>query len=155
MTKNNMELNLHNLKVSPGSKKRKKRLGRGNSSGHGTYSTRGQKGQRARSGGRGGLKLKGFKNIAQRTPKLKGFKSIHLKDQVVNLTDLENKFKDGEIVDTKKLFSEGLITNFEQKIKILGKGKLSKKLVIKANGFSQSAKEAIEKVGGQIIIIKF
>ncbi|TSC95646.1 MAG: large subunit ribosomal protein L15 [Parcubacteria group bacterium Athens1014_10] len=148
-----MELSLYNLKPTPKSKKRKKRVGRGNSSGHGNYSTRGMKGQRARSGGRGGLKLLGIKSTLNRIPKLKGFRSIHPKPQIVNLLDLEKRFKDDETVNAKSLLEKGLIMNSKRKIKVLGKGKLTKKLTVKLNDFSESAKEAIEKAGGQAIKI--
>lgn len=147
-----MELTLHTLKTPVGSRKKSKRIGRGNSSGHGTYSTKGQKGQRARSGGSKGLKLKGFKDIVKRMPKLKGFKSHRLKPQIVNLIDLEKKFKDGETVDIKILLEKGLVKDQRQKVKVLGEGKLTKKLTVNVHNFSKSAKEAIEKAGGRIVI---
>lgn len=144
-----MPLTLSSLKSFRGSSKRKKRLGRGNSSGHGTFSTRGSKGQKARSGGRGGLKLKGFKRIMQNVPKLRGFKSLKSKMEVANIKDLESKFEDGANIDVKKLFEAGLIKTDRLGIKILGNGKLVKKFTVKANAFSASAKEAIEKAGGK------
>ena len=148
-----MALSLGNLKPAFGSKKRKKRIGRGNSSGHGTYSTRGQKGQRSRSGGRKGLRLKGFRSTIRKIPKLRGFKSIHSKPVIINLKDLENKFQENEMIDPKKLLEEGLIKTTSDKVKILGQGKLTKKLIIKANAFSKSAEDVIKKSGGQAIKI--
>jgi len=146
-----MALKLHNLKPGKGSKKRKKRLGRGDASGKGSYSGRGLKGQRARSGGKGGLKLKGFKANIQNIPKLPGFKSLKPKLEVVNLKDLDKVFKDGEVITPVLLKTKGLVKTTKNGIKILGQGKLNKKLTIKANKFSNSAKEAIEKAGGKVI----
>jgi len=145
-----MTLNFSNIKPYSGSKKRRKRIGRGDSSGYGTYSGRGQKGQRARSGGKKKLKLKGLKPIIKRIPKVGGFKSIHKKPKIVNLDELSEKFKDGETVNLKKMIDKGLVKK-KDKVKILGRGKISKKLIIYANSFSKSAREAIEKAGGKAI----
>lgn len=146
-------INLSHLKRFPKSKKRPKRIGRGDASGHGTYSGRGQKGQRARSGGRKGLKLKGIKPIIKRLPKLSGFRSIHPRLEIINLETLEKKFSDGETVDSQKLFKFKLIKTKKSKYKVLGKGKLTKKLTIYAYTFSKSAEKAITKVGGKIQLI--
>ena len=80
-------LTLHNLKRFAKSKKAKERIGRGNASGHGTYATRGLKGQKSRTGGRKGLIKKGLKTTLQRLPKNKGFKSLKLKEEIINLKD--------------------------------------------------------------------
>lgn len=146
-------INLSNLKKFSKSTKKQKRVGRGDSSGHGTYSGRGQKGQRARSGGRRGLKLKGIRPLIKRLPKLGGFKSIYPRLAIVNLDELEKRFSEAEIVDSNKLLEVGLIKSKEFGVKILGRGKLSKKLTIKANAFSKSAEEAIKKASGKIIKI--
>jgi len=98
-----MPLTLHTIKPFSGSKKKVKRVGRGLGS-TGTYSGRGQKGQRARSGGRGGLKLLGMKRIILATPKLRGFKSPYPKMVAVNIGDLEKKFN--EVDKKKKAFEE-------------------------------------------------
>ena len=98
-----MALTLSNLKPAKGSNKRKRRIGRGNASGRGTYSGRGLKGQRSRSGGKGGLKVMGMKARLQKVPKLRGFKSPHPKAEVVNLADLEKYFADGGQVTIKSL----------------------------------------------------
>ncbi|MFA5075799.1 MAG: 50S ribosomal protein L15 [Patescibacteria group bacterium] len=144
-----MTLSLANLKPARGATKKKKRVGRGNSSGHGTYSTRGLKGQRARSGV-GGLKLKGLKARLQKIPKLPGFKSLYPKKAVVNIIDLDKTFTDGSIVTPQKLEEAGLISQAKFGVKVLGQGSLKKKLVIKGCLASQTAKEAIEKAGGKI-----
>lgn len=144
-------INLSSLKRFAKSKKRPKRVGRGDASGHGTYSGRGQKGQRARSGGKKGMKAKGIRPIMKRLPKLGGFKSIYPRLAIVNLENLEKKFSDGETVDPIKMLESGLIKTAAFGIKILGRGQLTKKLTIKAQSFSKSAEEAIKKAGGTII----
>jgi large subunit ribosomal protein L15 len=147
-----MALTLHNLKPAKGAKKKAKRIGRGLGSGHGTYSTRGLKGQRSRTGGKGGLKLKGIKANIQNTPKLGGFRSLKPKLAIVNLVDLENNFSNGDIVTAGKLIEKGLIKSAVNGIKVLGMGKITKKLTVKVNKISQSAKEMVEKAGGQVIL---
>lgn len=144
-----MTLTLANLKPAVGATKKKKRVGRGNSSGHGTYSTRGLKGQRARAGV-SGLKLKGFKARLQKIPKLRGFKSAYPKMAVVNILRLDEVFSDGEVVTPKKLEEIGLIEETKYGVKILGQGELKKKLMVKGCCFSRSAKEAVEKAGGKV-----
>jgi len=142
-----MALNLSNLKPAKGSTKTRKKVGRGGK--RGTYSGRGLKGQRSRSGGKSGLKLKGLKETLKRVPKKRGFKSLTPKMEVVNLSDLESKFSADGIVDARKLLKLGLVNTTKNGLKILGNGKLTKKLVITANKFSATAKEAIEKAGGE------
>jgi len=144
-----MPISLSNLKSFPGSTRKKKRVGRGNASGHGTSSTRGAKGQKARSGGRRGLKQKGMKRMIQSIPKLRGFKSRFPKYEVINIGDLERKFTENDIIDKAKLVEAGLLKNSGREVKVLGNGQLKKKLTIKANAFSIGAKEAIEKAGGK------
>lgn len=144
-----MALTLHKIKSFPGSRKKVKRVGRGLGS-KGTYSGRGQKGQKARSGGRKGLKLLGMKRIILSTPKLRGFKSPYAKMSVVNVSDLEKKFKDGEIVNPKTLLEKRLVGKMNVAVKILGDGELKKKLIIEKCAVSASAKEKVEKAGGQI-----
>ncbi len=146
-----MALTLHNLKVAKGSSKKKKRLGRGNSSGHGNYSTRGLKGQRARSGGKGGLKRLGLRPIILATPKKKGFKSLKEKNQVVNLADLNSNFKDGSLINPTTLLKVGLVKSAKSPIKILGNGDLKlKKLVFSGVAFSESVEEKIKKAESKI-----
>ena len=146
-------LGLHNLKVSPGSKTRKRRVGRGNASGKGNYSGRGMKGQRARSGGKAGLKLKGIKGYLQKIPKSKGFHSLQPRREEVNLRDLEKVFAAGEVITPKSLLASGLVKTIKKGIKVLGQGELKKKLEIEANAFSKTAEKAIIKAGGKITII--
>ena len=146
-------MELHSLKPFKNSKKKAKRIGRGLGSGHGTYSTRGMKGQRSRSGGSKGLKLKGIKQMLLRIPKIGGFKSIHKKDTIVSLEKIERGFVNGEKVTPVTLLKKKLIQTSKRGmpvIKILGTGTLTKKLVIQGCSVSKSAREKIEKAGGTI-----
>jgi len=144
-----MTITLHNLKSSKGSKKKKKRVGRGDGSGRGTYSGRGMKGQRSRTGGKKGLKIKGLRTFLRNVPKKGGFRSLETKMFVVNLEDLEKKFKDGDNITKKDLIKSGLIKSSKVGVKILGQGKLTKKLEVVADSFSKTAKDAIIKAGGK------
>jgi len=146
-----MSLSLHTIKPARGSARNKKRIGRGNASGHGSYSTRGQKGQRSRSGGRNKLKRLGFKQILAATPKNRGFKSAKPKDQVVNLKDLNSNFAAGAKINSASLLKAGLVQTVQGKIKILGQGKLTlKNLEFEGVKLSDSAKLQIEKMSGKI-----
>jgi len=140
-----MSLNLSNLHPAKGATKKRKVIGRGGK--RGTYSGKGMKGQRARSGV-SGLKALGMKQMMLSTPKLRGFTSLNVKTPVVNVSDL-NVFEDGAIVDVRRLIQQGFIDKREKRVKILGDGKLSKKLTVIANGFSATAKAAIETAGGK------
>ena len=146
-------LSLHNLQNDKNATHRKKRVGRGDGSGTGTYSGRGMKGQRSRSGGKSGLALRSIKSYLLRIPKVRGFKSIHPDAATVNLDDLQDNFNKGQTITARDLLKVGLIKNIKHGIKILGDGKLSKPLIVKANGFSNTAKEAIIKAGGEAIAI--
>lgn len=148
-----MAIQLHNLKPAAGAKKTKKRLGRGWSSGKGKFSGRGMKGQRSRSGGKGGLKLKGLKANIQSIPKLSGFKSIKPKLAVINIKELDKNFKNGDIVSRTELLAKGLISKNKPGVKVLGMGKIAKKLTLKVDKISQSALEAVTKAGGQVVLL--
>jgi large subunit ribosomal protein L15 len=145
-------LTLHTLPKS-GNKKHR-RVGRGNAS-RGTYSGRGMKGQRSRSGGRGGLKLRGLKQTFLHVPKQHGFKSLAPDVQAVNLAALEKAFDAGATVNPESLVKNRCITTVNRPVKILGTGTLSKKLMIHANGVSASARAAIEKAGGTVTVTSF
>lgn len=146
-----MEVTLHNL----GNKhKKRKNLGRGNASGHGTTAGRGGKGQRARSGGKKGLKLKGFRQNLLNLPKFKGMKSPRPKNQVVKLSVLEKFFKEVTEVSPKTLFEKGLIRKMEAPVKLLvdvKELKLSNKLEVTSVFVSKKAQEIIEAAGGKIL----
>ncbi|MBU0597327.1 50S ribosomal protein L15 [Patescibacteria group bacterium] len=136
------------IKPMKGSKQTSKRVGRGNSSGKGTYAARGMKGQRSRSGGKGGLKLLGFKQSLQKVPKLRGFKSLEPKKETVTLYELERAFKDGENVNPTVLKKRGIIGKPRNGVKIVATGEINKKLSIKNCVASKKAVELIEKAGG-------
>ncbi len=129
-----MPIKLHNLKSNSSSTK--KRIGRGGK--RGTYSGRGLKGQRSRSGGKRGLKRLGLKPLMTQTHKLRGFKSPHAKPETVNLKDLQKFFKDGEIVSPGTLLKRGLIKTRRNGVKILGMGKLTHKLTVVGCSVSES-----------------
>ena len=146
-----MSLSLDNLNSPKGlANKKKKRIGRGNASGTGTYAGRGLKGQRSRSGGRGGLKIKALRVRLRSVPKLRGFTSLKEKQAVVNLSELENVFEANAIVSPKSLANKELIDSPRWGAKILGTGKITKALTFKKVSVSQAAKEKIEKAGGKI-----
>ncbi|MDP2736451.1 MAG: 50S ribosomal protein L15 [bacterium] len=147
-----MSLSLSTIKPARGSARNKKRIGRGNASGHGSYSTRGIKGQRSRSGGRNKLKRLGFKQILVSTPKSRGFKSAKPKNQVVNLKDLNDNFSAGAKINAASLFKAGLVGTIQKNIKILGQGQLTlKNLEFQGVKVSDSVKLQIEKMGGKMI----
>jgi large subunit ribosomal protein L15 len=143
-----MSIKLHTIK-SAAIKKKRKTIGRGNASGHGSYSTRGIKGQRARSGV-GGLRLKGMKHIILSTPKLRGFKSMHAKFETVNIAKLQDVFTDGDTVNAATLFEKGLVSSAVADVKIIGGGEFSRKVIVSGCKLSSGAKMAIEKAGGKI-----
>ena len=142
-------MNLHTLKPRPGAKHRVKRLGIGESRGHGKTSGKGHKGQKARSGGSIRLGFEGGQMpLIRRLPK-RGFNNaaFHKNYAIVNLSDL-NRFDDGASVDEQALLDAKLIRGKYEGVKILGTGELTKRLTILADKFSASAREKIEKAGG-------
>lgn len=146
-----MSLGAHKIEPQQGSRRKSKRLGRGNASGKGTYAAKGMKGQRARSGGRSGLQRLGFKQTLQAVPKLPGFRSLRPKAQTVTLGRLNGAFADGETVTPEYLAQKHLVRTAKHPVKIVSKGSLEKKLVISGCAASASAQAAIEKVGGQVV----
>lgn len=140
-------MKLNELKPAEGSRQVRNRVGRGTSSGNGKTAGRGQKGQKARGKVRLGFEG-GQMPLFRRMPK-RGFKNINrVEYAVVNIEKL-NQFEDGTEVTPALLVESGIVKNEKDGIKILGNGELSKKLTVKANKFSTSAKEAIEAAGGQ------
>ena len=147
-------MRLHDLKPRPGAKHRRKRLGQGESSGHGKTSGRGGKGQTARSGSSIRIGFEGGQMpLIRRMPK-RGFNNARFTTQYlpVNVGDL-NKFDDGARVDETALRAIGLANGGAAGIKILGNGELSKKLTVTASAFSASAKSKIEAKGGACEVI--
>lgn len=146
-----MSLSLHHLQPTKGSRRGKKRVGRGLGS-TGSYSGRGVKGQRARAGGRSGLKLKGLRGIMLSTPKNRGFKSINASPCILNVFDLAKTFTNGTKVNLKLLLKKGLISDLSSGVKILGKGEIGIALTIEQCQVSMAAKTKIEKAGGVVIV---
>jgi large subunit ribosomal protein L15 len=140
----------HTLKPAYGSKRKKKNIGRGNASGHGTSSTRGGKGQTARSGGSRGLKRLGFKPQLQSAKKLGGFRSIHAKPAEIYLSDLEKHFNVGDLVTIETLKEKNLIGASVKTAKVLNSGELKKKLTFQGITATKSAVEKIKTVGGEL-----
>jgi large subunit ribosomal protein L15 len=154
---------LHSLKPAPGSKKDRKRIGRGHGSGHGKTSGRGHKGAGSRAGAKHRARFEGGQNpIHMRMRKLRGpnkkmsmpFEPFRTHTQHVNLDDLEARFDDGASVGLDELRSTGLAKSRDIPVKILGRGDLSKKFTITAHKFSKSARERIEAAGGVCVDIE-
>jgi large subunit ribosomal protein L15 len=150
------EIGLHNLKPKPGSKRPRKRIGRGEGSGLGKTSGRGHKGAGSRSGAKRKANYEGGQNpIHMRMRKLRGphmkksmpFENFRTKTQPVNLADLQGRFDDGAEVTPESLKEKGLATR-KDPVKILARGDIEKKLTVRAHAFSAAAKEKIEAAGG-------
>jgi large subunit ribosomal protein L15 len=150
------EVGLHNLKPKPGARKRRRRVGRGEGSGLGKTSGRGHKGAGARSGSKRKVAYEGGQNpIHMRMRKLRGprrkmsmpFENFRTHTQPVNVSDLEDRFKAGAEVTPETLREAGLAKRSDP-VKILARGDISKKLTVRAHGFSAAAKEKIEAAGG-------
>jgi len=146
-----MVLSLSQLQ-SPKQKKRR-RVGRGDGSGRGTYSGRGMKGQRSRSGGKNKLQRRGLKQMLQQLPKSRGFSSQYNSYEVVNVADLDAAYKEGADVTVASMKKKRMIHRNIRGIKVLGVGKMTKKLNVYAHSFSKSAKDAITKAGGSVRVI--
>lgn len=144
-------MKLNELQVAEGSRKVRNRVGRGESSGNGKTAGRGQKGQKARGKVRLGFEG-GQMPLFRRMPK-RGFQNINRKEFAVVNLDTLNKFDDGTEITPVLLVENGVVKKELNGIKILGNGELTKKLTVKANKFSASAKEAIEAAGGQAEVI--
>ena len=147
-------MKLHELVSNPGARHSKKRLGQGPGSGLGKTSGKGQKGQKARSGGGKGAVFEGGQlPLYRRLPK-RGFTNAKFKVEyaVINLDDL-NRFEDGTVVTPALLKESGLVKKAYDGIKVLGEGTLEKKITIQANKFSASAIEKIEKSGSKAEVI--
>ncbi|MBW3564338.1 MAG: 50S ribosomal protein L15 [Acidobacteria bacterium] len=143
-------MDLSNLKPAKGSRKPRKRVGRGPGSGLGKTSGRGEKGQKSRSGYSGKVGFEGGQMPLHRRVPKRGFTNIFKKQfDIVNVSDLETRFKEGQVVDAESMAAAGLRkANSTKKIRVLGKGDLKTKLTVHADHFSASAKEKIEKAGG-------
>ncbi|CCP23926.1 50S ribosomal protein L15 [Mycoplasmopsis cynos] len=144
-----MTVKLHTLKFTEGSRPEKHRKGRGHAAGKGKQAGKGQSGQNKRKGHRLGFEggqTPWFRRIGKR-----GFTNVnHIEFQVINLKDLELRFENNSEITVEKLFESGLVKR-NLPIKLLGNGTLTKKVTVYVNKASESAKEAVEKLGGKII----
>lgn len=146
-------MKLHELSPAPGSKKERKRVGRGHGSGLGKTSGRGQKGQKSRSGSSMRPGFEGGQMPLQRRLPKRGFRNIFRKDIVAVSLESLNKFENGAVVDTEALIKAGVIKRAGDGVKVLANGNLDKKLTVKLTAFSKAAKEKIEAAGGKAEVI--
>jgi large subunit ribosomal protein L15 len=163
MAEQNERVGLHSLKPAPGSRKERKRVGRGEGSGTGKTAGRGHKGAGARSGNKRRVRFEGGQTpIHMRMRKLRGphmkksmpFEKFRTRTQPINLSDLDERFDAGAEVTPEALRDKGLATRRAVPVKILGRGELSKALTVHAHGFSKTAREKIEAAGGTCQLIE-
>ena len=145
-------MQLNDLFPAPGSRTSRKRVGRGNGSGHGSTAGRGDKGQNSRAGGGKGPGFEGGQNpLHMRMPKLGGFKNrSRVEYAVVNVSRLEDIYAAGDTVDVDSLFDKGVIKSKTTPVKVLGDGELTKKLTVKIDKVSGPARAKIEAAGGTV-----
>lgn len=147
-------MKLHELTPATGSKSDVKRVGRGPGSGNGKTAGMGHKGQKARAGRGMRPGFEGGQMPLQRRLPKRGFNNIFASEiATVNVSDLEKKFADGDVVDAAALKASGLIKKELDGIKVLGNGELTKKLTVKVNAYSEAAKEKIEAAGGKAEVV--
>jgi large subunit ribosomal protein L15 len=145
-------MKLSDLAPSPGSRKKRKRVGRGPGSGHGKTSCRGHKGQNARSGGGTKAGFEGGQMPLQRRLPKRGFTNIFQKNRVIVNVGVLDKLEEA-IITPEVLVSEGIIKDIGDGVKILGNGDVTKAITVKAHAFSASAQEKIEKAKGSIELL--
>lgn len=145
-------MQIHDLFPAPGSRKERKRVGRGHGSGHGGRSGRGNKGQLSRSGGGKGPGFEGGQNpLHMRLPKLPGFKNRNrVEYAVINVSRLDALYEAGEVVDVDSLFAKGVIKSKTVPVKVLGDGEITKALTVRVDKVSVPAKAKIEAAGGTV-----
>lgn len=147
-------MKLHELSPIAGSTKERKRIGRGAGSGQGKTAGKGHKGQKARAGRGMRPGFEGGQMPLQRRLPKRGFNNIFRKEIVtINVAALDRKFDNDAVVDVESLTKAGLVKNSFDGVKILGNGELTKKLTVKADAFSESAKQKIEAAGGNAEVI--
>ena len=163
LTPNEERIGLHNLKPAPGSRRPRKRVGRGEGSGTGKTSGRGQKGYGSRAGSKSRARFEGGQMpIHMRMRKLRGphmkksmpFEPFRTHTQPVNLEDLEARFDAGDSVSVETLNARGLATRRNVPVKVLARGEITKALTVHAHGFSRAAREQIEAAGGTCQLIE-
>ncbi|HKM02936.1 MAG TPA: 50S ribosomal protein L15 [Bacilli bacterium] len=146
-------MKLHELTYTEGSRTNRKRVGRGIGSGLGKNSGRGNKGQNSRSGGGVRLGFEGGQNPLYRAIPKRGFTNINRKEYAIVNLDTLNLFEDGTVVTPTLLIEQGIVKKELNGVKILGSGKLTKKLTVQAHKFSESAVSAIEAIGGKAEVL--
>ena len=147
-------MKLHELSPAEGSKKAVKRIGRSPASGQGKTAGKGHKGQKARAGRGMRPGFEGGQMPLQRRIPKRGFNNIFAKEiAAVNVAALDKAFEDGAVVDVNALIEKGLVKKALDGVKILGNGEISKKLTVKVNAYSDSAKQKIEAAGGKAEVI--
>ena len=146
-------MKLNNLEVKTGSVHSKKRVGRGNGSGNGTTAGRGMNGQKSRSGSKTRSYFEGGQMpLSRRLPKRGFYNNFKKVYAIINIEDLK-RFSDEEIITPERLIEEGMIKNVMSGIKVLSRGKIEKKLTIRAHRFSKEAVKKIEAAGGKVEVI--
>lgn len=145
-------MEIKDLKPAEGSKRNRKRVGRGAGSGYGKTSGRGLNGQKSRAGGGKGVGFEGGQTpLARRLPKLPGFRNINRVEYVpVNVNRLDAYFENGDVVDVPALVEKGIVKHSSDLVKVLGDGELTKSLTVKVDKVSASAKAKIEAAGGKV-----
>ena len=147
-------MKLHELTVVPGSKKARTRIGRGLGSGNGKTAGKGMKGQNSRSGGGTRPGFEGGQMPLYRLLPKRGFKNVFAKQFAeVNVSTLDRFFENGDVVDPVALVEAGVLKNVHDGIRILGNGELTKKLTVRANGFTKTAESKITAAGGKVEVI--
>lgn len=145
-------MELKDLKPAEGSKRNRKRVGRGPASGNGKTAGRGMNGQKSRAGGGKGTGFEGGQTpLARRLPKLPGFRNFNRVEYVpVNVSRLDAKFNAGDLVDADTLYAAGIVKDPDDPIKVLGDGEITKALTVRVDKVSASARAKIEAVGGKV-----
>jgi large subunit ribosomal protein L15 len=144
-------MNLSSLKPPEGSRKKRKRIGRGDGSGHGGTSTKGHKGQNARSGGRVRPGFEGGQMpLSRRLPK-RGFRNPFRRNIVIINIDQLKRFPEGSVIDKTSLLEAGLVKRIGDGIKVLGKGNIEYPISVKVDMISRGAKDKIEAAGGSVV----
>lgn len=148
-------MKIEQLKPAQGSKKKPKRIGRGLGSGHGRTSTKGHKGQKARSGGAKGPGFEGGQMPLQRRIPKRGFSNAPFKKvySVLNLSDLNRISQEVDVITPEILKEKGLIKKIKDGLKILGRGDIDRPITVKAHAFSKSARQKIESKGGKVEVL--
>ena len=151
------KLTQHDLRPTPGSTKKRKRVGRGNAGRGGTYAGRGRKGQGARSGGGKGPYFEGGQlPLVRRLPRVRGFTNIfRVEYRIVNVGRLEEIFGAGDEITPDVLLEKGLIKKGKTPVKVLAQGDLNKALTIQAHAFSKGARDKITAAGGSAVDLAY